>query len=111
MVGQIEDVDDSRGKACSAEFMRRLERMVTAHEGKHKDLVKFIAGQTCLQSSTIYQLVQTLNLQNELSEYSEKPQPGVLIQCLSAPNPKALAIQAIEEGWAADQTRQAMGDI
>lgn len=25
-----------RGKACSAEFMRRLERMVEVHEGKHK---------------------------------------------------------------------------
>ena len=80
--------------------------MVEAHEGKHKDLVKFIAGQTCLQSSTIYQLVQTLNLEKKLSEYSEKPQPGVLIQCLSAPDPLALAKQAIEEGWTVEQTSQ-----
>ncbi len=57
-----------RGKACSAEFMRRIERMVEAHEGKKQDLVKFISGQTCLRPSTIYQLVQVLSLGNEISE-------------------------------------------
>ena len=82
---------------------RPIERMVEAHEGKKQDLVKFISGQTCLRPSTIYQLVQVLSLGNEISEYSEKPQPGILIQCLSAPDPKALAIKAIEEEWTAKQ--------
>jgi len=108
MVGQIEGVDDSRGKACSAEFMRRLEKMVEANNGKHKDLVKFIAGQTCLDPHTIRQLVRSLELKAKVSvngRLTEELQPTVLVEALAAPNPEELATQALEEGWTETQAR------
>ena len=96
-----------RGKACSAEFMRRLERMVAAHEGKHKDLVKFVTHQTCIKPNHTNMLLRSLELEKSLiSVISEKPHPSILIECLSVKNPKALAIKAIEEGWTVDQTRK-----
>ena len=90
--------------------MRRLERMVAAHEGKHKDLVKFIAGQTCLDPHTIRQLVRSFELKAKMSvtgRLTEEVQPTVLIEALAAPNPEELVMQAIEEDWTADQTRKA----
>ena len=81
--------------------------MVSAHAGKHKDLVKFITHQTCLKPTQTTQLLREIELEKSLiSEISEKPHPSILIECLSAPDPKALAIKAIEEEWTADQTRQ-----
>jgi len=71
--------------------------MVAAHEGKHKDLVKFISGQTCIGVRQVQRLVSGYQLEREItrvsafSEYSEKPQPGILIQCLSASDPVTLA--------------------
>jgi len=83
--------------------------MVAAHEGKHKDLVKFIAGQTCLDPHTIRQLVRSFELKAKMSvtgRFTEELQPTVLIEALAAPNPEELVMQAIEEDWTADQTRQ-----
>ena len=86
--------------------------MVAAHEGKHKDLVKFISGQTCLQERHVYKLVAGLTLEKEvlpLTAISERPQPTIFAEALDSPNPKDLAKQAIEEGWTAQQTRQIAG--
>jgi hypothetical protein len=97
------------GKACSAEFMRRIERMVQAHEGKKQDLVKFIAHQTCISPSQIYRLVQVVNLKKEIRDIAkteEEPQPSILIESLTAPNPIAMATKAIEEEWTAKEVRQ-----
>ena len=83
--------------------------MVAAHEGKHKDLVKFISHQTCLQERQVYNLVGGLNLEKEVLQVTaitERPQPTIFVESLPAPNPKALAKQAIEEGWTAQETRQ-----
>lgn len=75
-----------RGKACSAEFMRRFERMVATHEGKHKDLVKFITHQTCLNPTQTTQLLRSIELEKSLiSEISEKPHPTILAESLVAP--------------------------
>ena len=98
-----------KGKACSAEFMRRLEGMVEVHEGKHKDLVKFINHQTCVTPQHVNLLLRSIELRNKLNDiihFSEEPQPSILIECLTAPDPKALALQAIQEGWTVEQTRQ-----
>ncbi len=100
-----------KGKACSAQFMKRIEGMVEAHEGKHKDLVKFIAGQTCLKPRQVQQLVKGYQLEQEITQLpafsvGERIQPTIYIECLGAPDPVALATQAIEEDWTADQTRQ-----
>ena len=89
-----------KGKACSAEFMRRLERMGAVHEGKHKDLVKFISHQTCISASQVQRLVNTFGLREkirDIADLSEDPYPSIFIECLSAPDPEALAIKAIEE--------------
>lgn len=70
-----------RGKGCSAEFMRRIERMVQAHEGKHKDLVKFISHQTCISPVQITQLLRTVKLKEEIfvnKDFQEEPQPTIL---------------------------------
>ncbi len=85
--------------------------MVAAHEGKHKDLVKFIGHSTCLQERQVYDLVNGLSLKKEVLRISSIPQPeriqpSIYIECLGAPDPVALAKQALEEGWTADQTRK-----
>ena len=85
--------------------------MVTAHEGKHKDLVKFIAGQTCLGTRQVQDLVRGYQLEQEITRISafseaERTQPSIFIACSGAPDPVALAKKAIEEGWTAEQTRQ-----
>ena len=82
--------------------------MVTAHEGTQKDLVKFIAGQTCISPIQIRSLVRVLELKKTIvnNHFSEEPQPTILVEALQAPNPEESAIQAIEEGWTADQARQ-----
>ncbi len=43
-----------------------VKRMVEAHQGKHKDLVKFMAGQTCLKPNTIRNLLRTIDLQAKI---------------------------------------------
>ncbi len=83
--------------------------MVSAHEGKRKDLVKFISGQTCISPHTIRHLVRSLELKTKIAvtgHLTEEPQPTILVEALAAPDPEALATQAIEEDWTADQTRQ-----
>ena len=66
--------------------------------GKHKDLVKFISHQTCLDTTQTTQLIRTIELEKSLlTKISEKPQPTILMECLAATDPQALAIQAIEE--------------
>lgn len=66
--------------------------------GKHKDLVKFISHQTCLKPDHTNKLLRVLELEKtSVPTNSEKPHPDILIECLTAPDPKALAIQAIEE--------------
>ena len=97
-----------RGKACSADFMRRIERMVQSHEGKHKDLVKFITHQTCISPNQIGRLLRTVKLKEEIcvnAHFTEEPQPTILVEALSAPDPVAMATQAIEEEWTVKQVR------
>ena len=78
-----------------------------AHEGKKKDLVKFITHQTCLKPTQTTQLLRSIELEKSLiSEISEKPHPSILIEALPAPNPKALALKAINEEWTAKQVRE-----
>lgn len=63
-----------RGKACSAEFMRRLEKMVKAagglkaatKRGALRPIVQAISHQTCLKERTVYQLLQVLNLERSV---------------------------------------------
>jgi len=83
--------------------------MVAAHEGTHKDLVKFISGQTCISPHTIRYLVRSLELKTKIADIghlTEEPQPNILVEALVAPDPEALALQAIEEEWTAEQTRK-----
>jgi hypothetical protein len=50
------------------------------------------------QQRTVYQLLQILELEKSVlkhAQLSEHPQPSILTQCLSAPDPVALAIEAI----------------
>ena len=99
-----------RGKGCSAEFMRRLERMVAAANGKtKKELVQAICHQTCLNQVQVYQLLRVLQLEDQLSkekvQLPEKPQPTILIEALSAPDPVGLVKNAIDHGWTASQVR------
>ena len=83
---------------------RPIERMVEAHEGKHKDLVKFITHQTCISPMQIRKLVRVLELKTiVIDRFSEEPQPSILAEALTAPDPVALVIQAIEEEWTAKQ--------
>ena len=44
-----------RGKDCSAEFMRRIDCLVKAHNGSRKELVKALTHQTCLKQVQVYQ--------------------------------------------------------
>lgn len=108
-----------RGKACSVEFMRRLEKMIKAagfngHErpakrGEVRPIVKMIAGQICLKESTVYDLVRVLGLANAIRGTAnisdEQPWPTILSECLAAPDPEQLALEAIENGWTAEQVR------
>ena len=57
--------------------MRRLRRMMAAHEGKRKGLVQFTAHQTCLKPAQIYNLVAAEELRAKISRYleNEEPQP------------------------------------
>ncbi len=55
-----------RGKACSAEFMRRIDRLVKAHNGSRKELVKALTHQTCLKQVQVYQLLRSLELEMQL---------------------------------------------
>jgi len=83
--------------------------MVKAQEGKRKDLVKFIAHQTCISPSQIYRLVQVVNLKKEIrvnTKIEEEPQPTILVEAVSAPDPVAMATKAIEEDWTAKQVRE-----
>jgi hypothetical protein len=83
--------------------------MVSAHEGKHKDLVKFIAHQTCISPGHISKLVRVVKLKDEISvnaDFPEEPQPTILHEALSAPDPLAMATQAIEEEWTAKEVRE-----
>jgi len=82
--------------------------MVAAHEGKHKDLVKFIAGQTCLGIRQVQRIVSGYQLQQKITTLpsfseTERTQPTIYQECLSAPEPEALAKQATEEGWTAHE--------
>ena len=77
-----------------------IENIVEAHEEKQKDLVKFIAHQTCINPHTVRQLIRTLELKEKVSDtgrFQEEPQPSILTEALSAPDPVAMATQAIEE--------------
>ena len=95
--------------SCLEHSLPSIERMVAAHEGKHKDLVKFIAHQTCISPGHISKLVRVLKLKDEISvnaDFPEEPQPTILHEALGAPDPVALATQAIEEEWTAKEVRQ-----
>ena len=52
-----------RGKACSAEFMRRIDCLVKAHNGSRKELVKALTHQTCLKQVQVYQWLLELEKQ------------------------------------------------
>jgi len=83
--------------------------MVKAQEGKRKDLVKFIAHQTCISPSQINKLLRTVELKEELrvnAHFIEEPQPTILVEAISAPNPVAMATKAIEEDWTAKKVRE-----
>jgi N6-adenosine-specific RNA methylase IME4 len=96
-----------RGKACSAEFMRRIRQMMEMHEGKRKELVNFIAHQTCLKPRQIYNLVACEDLRREICRYlqNDEPHPTILIEALRSPDSGALALEAIENEWTAEQVR------
>ena len=96
-----------RGKVCSAEFMRRLEKLVQAGNGRtHKDLVKFIASQTCLTRDTIRNNLRALALKAEMGVTAQNDTwPTILTESLDAPDPLALATQALEEGWTVVRVR------
>jgi len=82
--------------------------MVQAHEGKHKDLVKFISHQTCINPIQIRQLIRVLDLKEKIcvnTSFQEEPQPTILVEALPAPDPVAMATQAIEEEWTAKEVR------
>ena len=68
--------------------MRRLERMVEAYEGKHKDLVKFISHQTCVSPITVRFLVRSVELKKTLGNkhFPEDVQPTFLVEILGAPD-------------------------
>jgi hypothetical protein len=107
-----------RGKACSAEFTRRIDRMVEAagglegatRRGALRPLVQLISHQTCLKETQVYQLLRARELRLALErefQISEIPQPSILIEALAAPEPDRpeLARRAIEEEWTAEQVR------
>ena len=54
-----------RGKACSAEFMRRIDCLVKAHNGSRKELVKALTHQTCLKQVQVYQWLRSLELEKQ----------------------------------------------
>ena len=88
---------------------RRIEKMVKAQEGKHKDLVKFITHQTCISPVQIYKLVASLEIKKKIlvnENFTEEPQPTILAEALSATDPVAMATQAIEGEWTAKQVRE-----
>jgi hypothetical protein len=106
-------------RSCSPEFMQRIEKLVNAAgglppagtRGALKPLVQGIARQTCHKEKTIYHLLQTLRLERSVilgaeNSTPERPIPTVVRECLSAPDPLALANEAVEEGWTTRQTRQ-----
>ena len=75
-------------------------------------LVKFIAHQTCISPMQIRKLVRVLELKTiVIDRFSEEPQPSILAEALTAPDPEALAIQAIEEGWTAKQVREEVAKL
>jgi len=83
--------------------------MVKAQEGKRKDLVKFIAHQTCISPVQIYKLVASLELKKKILDIEnivEDPQPSILVESLTAPAPVAMATKAIEEDWTVTQVRE-----
>ncbi len=83
--------------------------MVKAQEGKRKDLVKFIAHQTCISPVQIYKLVASLELKKKIlvnENMPEEPQPSILVESLTAPDPVAMATKAIEEEWTAKKVRE-----
>jgi N6-adenosine-specific RNA methylase IME4 len=110
-----------RGKACSVEFMRRIEKMVHAaggledatKRGALRPIIRAISGQTCLKENTVYKLIRTLSLEKDVQKVicgtannlDEKPWPTILAECLQAPDPVTLARKAFEEEWTAEQTR------
>ena len=96
-----------RGKACSVEFMRRIQRLRDASEGqKPKDIVKFISAQICISTPNVRKLLRVNDLAKtiHMDRFPGSPWPSILRECLSAPNPEALARRAIEGEWTAEQT-------
>ena len=41
----------------------------------------------------------------DIRHFQEQPWPSILAEGLTAPNPEALALQAIEEAWTVEQVR------
>lgn len=106
-----------RGKACSAEFMRRFERLAVAagwqphaKRGRLKPVVQALSHQFCLDDMTIYHLLEGIVLQKRVISVTgntEVPHPTILTEAVRAgPQAEQVAKQAIEEGWTAKQVRQ-----
>lgn len=77
--------------------------------GALRPLVKTISAQTCLKERQVYDLLGALRLERDvlrISANAERPQPSILVECLPAPDPLALACRALEEEWTAEQVRQ-----
>ena len=66
-----------------------------------------IKGSGRVKPSQIYRLVAAEELRTKLSRYreNEEPQPSILVECLAAPDPEVLALEAIENEWTAEQVR------
>lgn len=73
-----------------------------------KERVRIICSQTCLSRVQVQQLLRVIELQKQLDMncwVTNKPQPTILVESLRAPDPVALATQAIEHDWTAERVR------
>jgi hypothetical protein len=109
-----------RGKACSAEFMRRLDKLARQagwtpaceqKRGQLKPVVQALSHEFCLGPRAIYEMLAARSLQIQALSSSadirtnEVPHPSILARASLAGKEEAPAVarQAVEEGWTAKE--------
>lgn len=106
-----------KGRACSAEFMRRIEKLARQagwtpedkRRGAKKSVVEALSHHLCLQRRTIYQVLQALSLRDIAvnSTNGEAIHPSLLCLAATAGEEAAEVIElALAEEWTDKQVRE-----
>ena len=110
-------VQTMRGLACSAEFMRRFERLAkeagwTGNGGPKKRAVDALVHHFCLNKTQVYDLLRSIEIRYLAGipgNRNEVPHPTILTEAARAGTAAGtIAKEAVEKGWTAQEVRQAV---